>query len=377
MRADAVNRVGASERGAVSVIVAVFALVAMILLAFVIDRGMSYAQRSALQNAADASVLAGAQEFCDGTGADVVAQQYADSNEPDAAFTTLIWANGYWRYINVRGTRTISQPFGGFVGARTAGIGAQATAGKRCPGGGYAIFGDLSLTFNGGITVYGGLYGGSSVTGNGSKNFSYAAPKTDPPQPGPVISGGSIKGFGTASPRTPDGEIIDVRDYADEIGILDRMNLYRNGEVGTPPLDTYTFPAGPCLIDDSFLSAHSTAARVVCPGLATVKVNASWPDHPLKFIEAHSLVIQDKVGAAARPILFYTEGSVDLEPDLDVFGTLYAPNADVVFNGGPHFQSWSYGQILVKSFTMNGTSGGIAIDTTNSEFGAETVRLVQ
>ena len=73
------------DRGAVAVIVAVFMIVAMILLAFVVDRGRIYVERAQLQNAVDSAALAAVQETCanpinDASVVRQVAVDYAANN---------------------------------------------------------------------------------------------------------------------------------------------------------------------------------------------------------------------------------------------------------------------------------------------------------
>lgn len=169
----------AGDRGAVAIIVALFMVAAMILLAFVIDRGRIYVARAQLQNAVDAAALAGAQEFCvSGGNASAVASQYALSNGVSNPAITV--QAGTVSYINVRASEPLQLFFGPFASADSATVAAQATASRSCQVI-YRFVADTKVEFTGNNTdlrderIYGGECFSATGTGN---QFGVIAVKT-------------------------------------------------------------------------------------------------------------------------------------------------------------------------------------------------------
>jgi Flp pilus assembly protein TadG len=173
----------ANDRGAIAIIVALFMVAAMILLAFVIDRGRIYVARAQLQNAVDAAALAGAQEFCiSGGNASGVASQYAQTNGvPNPAITVQ---SGTVSYINVRGSESLQLFFGPFASAESATVAAQATASRSCQVI-YRFVADTEVEFTGNNTdlrderIYGGECFSATGTGNQFGVIAVSTSRTD------------------------------------------------------------------------------------------------------------------------------------------------------------------------------------------------------
>ncbi len=165
---------------------AIFAVVGLILVAFVVDRGRAYAIQSELQNTVDAAALAGAWELC-GMGPTGEAANQAttfaglngvsNATTPDSLRVSPPYRIGNIDYLNVRASVPVEFLFGGFLNSQGAAVAAQATAGVDCRGeAGFAIYAGDQIRVNGTgseiFTVNGAIYGGGTVglgcDGNGN-----------------------------------------------------------------------------------------------------------------------------------------------------------------------------------------------------------------
>lgn len=137
--ASAAQRWETSERGAVAVVVAIFAVVAMILLAFVIDRGLAYAQRAQLQNSVDAAALAAVQATCaspEMSEADIrqVAIDYAWDNGEIVPTEVIVQDDPAYSVtgVSVAAQKSLQTFFGGFAGFEGGTVAARASATRIC-----------------------------------------------------------------------------------------------------------------------------------------------------------------------------------------------------------------------------------------------------
>jgi hypothetical protein len=119
------------ERGQVLLLVALSIVVLVAFVALAVDIGQAYRERRAMQNAADAGALAGAYEFCYGTGTDPeqdaidAAEDYAIArNGADGA---LIQVNTPLT-VTVVASKSVSTFFAGLIGFDTIAVDADATA---------------------------------------------------------------------------------------------------------------------------------------------------------------------------------------------------------------------------------------------------------
>ena len=161
------HRSAGRDAGAVAVIVVIFALVMFLLIAFVVDLGNAYMRRGHLQNAADASALAGAALVCSETAARVQqeAMDYAGLNGivVPAGDVSVDLPN---HSVAVTTRETVPMFFGAFVGRSSLDVSAVAQAASAC-GLIFSVFGQNGLTFNGTASNGYTLYFGSGFTYNG------------------------------------------------------------------------------------------------------------------------------------------------------------------------------------------------------------------
>lgn len=134
-------RVAEPERGAAGVTVAVMMLVLIGAGAMAVDVGQIYAERSQLQNGADAGALAVAKSCEQGSCAPALADGLANSNSNDAASTASVDFSVSNQVTVTTSTKNGSSSFltNLFANAINAGpvtVGAQATAGIGFPGSG-------------------------------------------------------------------------------------------------------------------------------------------------------------------------------------------------------------------------------------------------
>lgn len=176
------GRVGAlrgDDRGAVVIIVALFLLIFLTLVAFVVDFGRVYATNAQLQNAADAAALAaGANLDCQTIGpaaARTAAETYAANNGVPLANQVITFPTN--NQVTVRANETVTTTFGQLVGVRTIAATADATVTRTCQQR-YQFVAEQDFNFNGqGATVGGGIFAGQCFEGGGGV-FSTVAVST-------------------------------------------------------------------------------------------------------------------------------------------------------------------------------------------------------
>jgi len=147
-----------NEEGSIIVIVTVSLVALMSLSALVIDLGRVYVEKSKLQNALDAAVLAAAQTLPDVGAAIDEANLYFEKNGYDPADLELDFYN---TRVDARYTKEIEYTFAKIIGRDTASITANAAGMKDSVGEAfnYALFSgsnDLDLNLNGSFFVIGG-----------------------------------------------------------------------------------------------------------------------------------------------------------------------------------------------------------------------------
>lgn len=144
-----------SERGGVSVLVALLLVVLLGAAAIAVDAGAMYSERAELQNGADAAALAIAQDCADGTCTSTMAtaQLYADRNSKDNAtnvadvqFTASSVTVDVASRDEAAGTGSLALSFAPVLGIEETTVGATATAGwNTFPESGTAV---LPLAFS-------------------------------------------------------------------------------------------------------------------------------------------------------------------------------------------------------------------------------------
>lgn len=166
------------DRGAVAIIFAVFLLVAMVLLAFAIDRGRIFITKVQLQNAVDSAALAGAQDLCMSTGDPVdKAERFATQNGSLARdpvsnqLTGLVTvpnpvSSGNYTYLLVRARQPLTLAFGAFTGTLDVTVSAQASVSRLCRTS-FQFVADESFQVSGsGATFNSAIYAGKCFDGS-------------------------------------------------------------------------------------------------------------------------------------------------------------------------------------------------------------------
>lgn len=379
---------GGDDRGAVTIIVAVFIVSAMILLAFVIDRGISYAARSELQNAADAAALAGAQELCANTpdagyaAAMTAAQNYAASNgvtvDPTDPDQLQVVTNGTPPFVSVAGSKTVNSFFGAFTGVPQVFVAARATSERPCVRG-FALFSENTFTMTGtgggnAATVEGApAYAGSvAFTGNG-QGAIFPEGLYSPDGSGEKWFDGTA-GQDNAIPITSQGT---AAAYATSIGLTDYINSF------TAPVWYTVAPdgKGECLIDAVVFTAAAGYQGIQCAGAASV---VGMPSAINKIIKANSIDFAGDVGwngsSCTSSVLIYATGSggvTNQGAPADLCGSIYAPSG--LYLSGGNLLNIHDGRIIAQSITVKGGgNGGLLVSLTrDSILGPGDVRLSQ
>lgn len=357
-------RPATDDRGAVAIIVAVFAVAALVLLAFVIDRGRIYSERANLQNAVDSAALAAAQVFCGGTGDPVtIAQQYTALNASLTDLPQVVVSTGNTSYVNVQASRPLELVFGPFAGAEAVGVAAQATASKSCTSG-YAVFaGTNGFTDSGGMTINGSIYSDGDA-----KITSAANSVVD----GSIDYASNCNGCDKA--KLPDGsqtptypsDSKSTRCFAYEIG-LDRPDPNTTGCAGEDSnvgaIQSLTFTGTcPSDIDATWFAANSGVQALNCTG--DVDISAWDSSAALIAVKASGQITIDgqfTIGTMAKPVILYSESSsrgVEIKgnSDLDLYGYLYVPQGEV-YVGGSSNLAWT-GSVIADEVDINGTGSG-------------------
>jgi hypothetical protein len=391
------------DRGAIAVIVALFAVVGLILVAFTVDRGRAYAIQSELQNTVDAAALAGAWELCGmGTTGEAVSEAttYAGLNgvsnatTPDSLRVSPPYRIGNIDYLNVRASAPVEFFFGGFLNSQGAAVAAQATAGVDCRGeAGFAIYAGDQIEVNGtGSTVFtvnGAVYGGGSGA-NGCQGSGSSCGIDLPNQSQrSLISGGvfarypdDMKG-GYQVPPSTTGQSAATQDvatspdpvvYATDSGLIAAMNgiLATAATAGT--------------LEDACgavnMSDYTTASVIRCQTGSITLTGTSQA--PLKLVSATGpIFVRTNIGSAGLPVILSSSSTADgtpdsaIDPDRDivVYGTLYAPLGMIRTNG--HGFAIRSGRIVAKDFLANGNVGGFSIDQTGDPYNEKLARLLQ
>ena len=143
-----------SHKGQAVVMVALALVVLMGSLGLAIEGGRAYAERRAMQNAADAGALAGARALAQGQGpstATSTATQYARRNGADRDVDVTVQGNT----VTVVAHKSFSTVFAGFVGWPVLSVSARAEAGYSPVGGKEDLFPTVIKEFD---FVYGDVY---------------------------------------------------------------------------------------------------------------------------------------------------------------------------------------------------------------------------
>lgn len=390
------------ERGAVAILVALFMLIFITLLAFVVDVGTVFATRNQLQNAADAAALAAVRDLPLASGscatapnstACATARTFAANNGvPNALMSVVAPYGGNPNSVEVITSQQVRFVFGPIIGQNGRIVTARAVATKSAAaGGGYAVYAGNRVNFNGGgsdtATITGSVFGG----GSGGGTCNSACPLDVPNGVGKVvvIDGDAFSpvtpGMKANADITVDGVVkhasqvdsattTDPVAYATQVGLIDVMNQY----LAAGPTVAAPVSGGDCDINLSNTTTYPTSTKVItCAGEATLTGTA----HPnLKLITAtNGIEIDTNVGSAGNVVILSTSkaggSAVKPERDVVVFGTIYAPFGEVRTDG----QSFTLnqGRIIARDFLQNGNGGGFSASTVDDPYAQLTYRLVE
>ncbi len=385
-----------SDKGAVLIVVVGFVVVAMILLAFVVDRGRLYIVRSQMQSAVDAAALAGAQTFCGGTGdAKTVAVSYGAQNGVTIDPNKITVITGTTSFITVRASQTVDLAFGAFADTPRVAIGSLATAEKNCSVG-YAAFAggghqgddgeedEGQSSKNGGLQISGPTNIQGSVYSDGdmkiTSNQTIINGVIDYVNSCTGCSKAQLSSGGATTPWNGSATYLSTYCYAYQIG-LDRPagrtcpgGALTGGLIQSMPTSGSTYMAGnsisDCDVDSGWLSSHANVVSLNC-GSRDVHISASWTNSTkLALISTTGSIIIDSdvtVGNSSFPVILYSMAGLqehgNAGPAIDIsgssslvmYGYLYAPIGRV-YSGGSNNIVWT-GTIIADGIDFNGATG--------------------
>lgn len=169
----------AGDRGAVAIVIAVFAVIAMILLAFVVDRGRIYVERARLQNAVDSAAMAAVQETCanpirDASFVRSVAVDYGTRNGVTVAPSNVVVQDGVndaTTGVSVAAETTVSSVFGGFAGVGDSLVAARGTATRLCRSN-FQFVADAAFWFTSNVVVNAPIFAGRCFNGGSQSTYN-------------------------------------------------------------------------------------------------------------------------------------------------------------------------------------------------------------
>jgi hypothetical protein len=343
----------------------------MILLAFVIDRGRIYTQRTQLQNAVDAAALAAVQETCvfpfnattTQANAKARAVEYGTLNQvPIAAADVLVFDDGVGATtgVSVAASSVLNLFFGGFVGTEAVTVAARATATRTCTQT-YQYVADNEYNFNGsGTTIAGNIYAGRCFEGSSGTYNTVAVSTGVAYDCSPFHNGATPIRNGSKSPVCVPGSVrtcvYSVQNVSTSSAILQR---YPNIATSYPAA---TSPATSC----SALTAASYNAVIDCTGDVAVPSGTT-----IRFdvVATGDIITDNNTAFGSNPILLYSKnGQVQLKMDaVPTTVTVYAPTdlgnkSSITYTGSG---AGMEGVFLGYDITVNGGgatgSGGVQL----------------
>jgi Flp pilus assembly protein TadG len=322
--------------------------------AVVVDVGLLYNTRAALQNSADAAAMAGGAYLPNASDARMTAISYAVLNGvQESAVTVTTPYEGSPAMMEVICTRTVPHTFARTLGFGETRVSARAVV-QQVSQGGYAIFAgqNVELILNGGgIAVLGSIHTNGSFKANGQD----------------ITVSGTVQAVGTITVDDPSGipyrepgvDSIELSDYVSGIG-LDPDLI--NAELATAT--TY--------YGDRTISVNP-GKNVYVKGKVLIATNGLQIDGSIIadgdiYIDATNLVLNS-------PVIYSKHGKIEVKKgNVTINGTLYSPASEIIFNpsGDPVTLN---GKIAGNFVRLNGP--GITINATGAGGSATRTRLVQ
>jgi Flp pilus assembly protein TadG len=343
-----------SESGQALVIFALFLPVLIGFGALVIDVGNLYAQKRFVQNAADAAVLAAAQDLPDTAAAQAQAQSYVTRNGGGTAVVSFPDSTT----IHVTVTRHVPTYFAKLFGISTWDIPASATAKRAASGPAALMFAHNSDTSTTNckkvlqITGTSNRFYGAVVSNSGvnESGVNYGAPDSDPSKDGNgtlyynqainTTNCKTIKTGATWVAQTPE----PIRDWPVPLPVL----TCSNGSTGTtcPSTAFATTVNGVACnhVADSFVVVAPLPAGLYC-AKTSIRVNMPGTANNVGYI---------------APTITWTSSNNRLTG----FTSLYAQYGGLLFDAylGPAFAA-----ALVMSGASNSWTGGVFTPAGNAQ----------
>ena len=331
-----------NQKGSVLVL---FALVLTVILGFVglaVDLGNLNVQKTIMQNAVDAAVLAGGQELPSTVQAAAKANQYLTSNNENPANATVTFSNGN-QQINITLTRNVSTFFMGVLGIQTVPISVTA-AGLLAGAGGpfnYGIFSQQNLNINGSnYSITGSVHSDKNININGSSITITGTAEAK----GNITTNGSGINIGSRSANATGN--IPMPDYSADIAAA--AAAAHQTYTGSKTINGSSITSDPIYVQGS-------------PG--TISVNGSaFTATGTVMADGNITINGSGVASGNSQVCFYSKtGNIYINgSDYDLNGVLYAPNGSIFINGS---QITVNGSIVGKQININGSQ--FTVDRTN------------
>ena len=368
-----------NEAGQSSVLIAFTFVILCFVAAFSVDLGHVAVEKSALQNAADAAVLSGANELPDALAAENTAADYVGLNSgEDTSFSVTYPYNGDPNKIEVVCTKTVDYTFARVLGLTAKEITARAVAEKTGMSGGafdYTVFSGSSsdaLRFNGSDLYIGGsvhtnyqyrmngssqtitdcLEAVSSITANSSSI------SIDTCQAETITIRGS--GINVLNMIYSAASFIEMPDFSSVI--LAQAEDY--GEIytgNTTFCGSYLDVDEPIYVDgDVTINGSNFTGSGVILATGDITFNGS------------------NVTCSSDDIVCFYSANGDITingSNAELDGLVYAPNGDIRMNGSNQV---IHGRVIADTITFNGSNQWIAADENDLDcLPGYTVRLVE
>lgn len=325
------------ETGSAMVIVAISLSVIMALCALVLDYGRVSIEKTKLQNAVDASVLAAAQDLPDANKATNTANKYIELNGADSSDINVTFLDSNNK-IKITASKKIEYTFAKIMGSNDVTITQTATGMRGKMGGAfdYALFsGDTYNSLN--------LNGSSfNITGSAHSNNSLVINCSNTTITGvcEAVSGITIHGSKNnihVPNQVPNAQVVDMPDFSSAV----KIDAQNKGYVYT---SSVSFNQPSVIIDKPMYvygDVTFNAGSVTVKGTLCATGNITFNG---KTINASS---QD-------PVCYYSQNG-NITANCNSFiadGILYAPKGSINFNG--------------SSFTINGRVVGKTVSVSSS-----------
>jgi Flp pilus assembly protein TadG len=342
---------GNHDRGAVAIVVALFTLVAMVLMAFVVDRGFAYVQRTQVQNTADAAALAAAQLLCATPAAGTVAIkdvaiQYGTLNGATIASGDIeIFDDGYSPEsgVSVAVNDVVTNVFGAFVGNGSTAVAARATARRQCTSS-YQFVAEIFTNFNGQGTVGGNIYGGECFDGGGGSFATVAVWRPITYNCPPPHNG--------STPIDP-GSNGSIANPLYSQPVVATSAAFANAGYNKTFLDGLPY-AKSCKVAGSadFVASGSPPAPFVCSGTgSSEKLDVAGTVNRGIVAEGDIALGSTSYTGTTSWLIYSKFGDITITGSVSDKAVIYAPSGSVTVNGG---STQVNGLVIARNITFNG-----------------------